>query len=79
MFLPGILAVGGGINAVLVPFGLAELAELGLGFLAAFPAGFPFGVGVPPYFFNSSCVVLYFVAVLSFSMVLSLCFCKLSR
>ena len=68
VFLPGIFAVGGGTTFVLPPFGVAVLSCFG----GAPP--FPFGVGVPPYFFNSSCVELYFVAAFNFSIVLFRCF-----
>ena len=68
IFLPGMLAVGGGTMLVLASFGVLALLCFGV------PFAFPFGLGVPPYFFNSSCVELYFVAVLSFSIVPDLCF-----
>lgn len=68
IFLLGMFAVGGGATFVLPPFGVPPLLCFGD------PAAFPCGFGVAPYFFSSSCVELYFVAVLSFSMVLFRCF-----
>jgi len=65
-------AVGGGKNDVLDPsegplcFGVILRTDAS--------ADFALGVGVPPYFFSSSWVLLNFVAVLSFSIVASLCF-----
>ena len=78
IFRPGIFAVGGGMNPVLPPleaFG-SPLLELGLRGVA--PPAFDLE-GVPPYFSRSSCVVLYLVAVLSLSIVFSLCFCNESK
>ena len=66
--LPGMFAVGGGTILVLPPSGVVTLLCF------AVPFALPFGLGVPPYFFNSSCVELYFVAALSFSIVVLLCF-----
>lgn len=75
-FLPGMFAVGGGTNPVLACPVAGELVLLGVFFGELPPAGFVLDCGVPPYFFNNSCVVLYFVAALSFSIVASLCFCN---
>ena len=74
---PGMFAVGGGTNAVL-PF-FSTSARFGVVLRSEGPAGFVFGVGVPLYFLSKSCVSLYLVAALSFSMVESLCFCKSFR
>ena len=71
---PGMLAVGGGTNVFLPSFG--ALPCFGLLLRSEGPAGFGFGVGVPPYFLSKSCVSLYLVAALSFSIVESLCFCS---
>ena len=61
---------------VLPVFGVPALSCFGVVLRSASPAGFGFGVGVPPYFFSNSCVLLYLVAVLSFSIVVSLCCCN---
>ena len=74
---PGIFAVGGGTTVFLPSFG--ALPCFGVVLRSEGPAGFVFGVGVPPYFLSKSCVSLYLVAALSFSMVESLCFCSSSR
>lgn len=74
MFLPGMFAVGGGTVPVLPRFGVPAPAAGCFGE----PFAFPCGLGVPPYFFSSSCVELYLVAALSFSIVIFLCFSKSS-
>lgn len=71
-------AVGGGPIPVLPTFDVPEFSCFGVILRSESPTGFAIGVGVPPYFFSNSCVLLYFVAVLSFSMVVSLCFCNSS-
>ena len=76
---PEIFAVGGGTNDVLPLLGVPELPPLGDDFPSSAPTGLFFGVSEPPYFFSSSCVVSYLVADLSFSIVISRCFCSSSR
>ena len=76
---PGMFAVGGGTKPLWSPAGVAGPSFLGVDLRLEVPLGFPFGVGVPLYFSSSWCVVLYLVAVLSLSMVASLCFCSPSR
>lgn len=71
---PGMFAVGGGMKVVRFCPEAGEFLSL-VPSLSAFPPGaFCFDGGVPPYFSNSCCVVLYLVAFLSFSIVASLCF-----
>lgn len=73
MLRPGIFAVGGGMKFVrFCPEAGDSLSFVP--FLSALPLdAFCFDGGVPPYFSNSCCVVLYLVAFFSFSIVASLC------
>jgi hypothetical protein len=79
MFLPGILAVGGGAIPVLCGVGRPEV---GSAFRFDPCCGCLEGVligGAPPYFCSSSCVLSYFVAFFKSAIFASLCFCRRSR
>lgn len=80
-FLPGMLAVGGGAYPVRPPLPMPGLCCAGFGLvLEAFLGDVPdFGEGAPPYFSNSCCVELYFVAAFNLSIVPSLSVCSSSK
>jgi hypothetical protein len=71
----GMFAVAGGAIPVLPTFEPPERLWFGVALRTDGAVDFGF-VGVPPYFSNSCCVVLYFVAVLSLSIAVSRCFCN---
>ena len=75
MFRPEIFAVAGGMIPVLASLETPDRVWFGLVFLADWLLDFGFE-GVPPYFSSNCCVVLYFVAALSLSIVVSRCFCS---
>ena len=76
-FLPWMFAVGG-TNTGSVLFEVFEPGPPELVFRDVAAPVFDLG-GAPPYFSRSSWVVLYLVAVLSLSIVVSLCFCNVSK
>lgn len=80
-FRPGIFAVGGGAYPVRPAIAVAGPGWAGFALEpeAVLCDGLDRGEGPPPYFSNSCCVELYFVAAFNLSMVPSLCICNSSK